>query len=208
MEDGCSDVEKLPRSPSPDRWRGVQRALACMRQVSPKHWAPRTSTTWIVAPKRLEIAGELGANPVKFKTSDRWFRRGQPPGSEKPLISVDASASVSGLQYAIRSLAPGGRCTSVCFYFRKGTPVPLFQMYLNSSTLHLGVSHPRAVLPEVLELIAKGNFRPEFVTTLQADWEDAPEAYLERTTKVILTRKATDRPISMRLKDNSRIDPK
>ncbi|MGC4015079.1 MAG: zinc-binding dehydrogenase [Luteolibacter sp.] len=141
-------------------------------------------------PDRLAIAQKLGANPVKYKPSDGWFRKGEAPGPEKPLVTVDACASVSGFQYTLRSLAPGGRCTSVCFYFRKGTPTPLFQMYLNSTTLHVGVSHPRAVLPDVLKLIAGGEFHPEIVTTLRANWEDAPDAYMEKTTKVVLTRKS------------------
>ena len=139
---------------------------------------------------RLDIAQELGANPVKIDKKEKWFKNGQPLRQEKPLITVDASSYISGLNYAIRSLAPGGKCTSVCFYFKKGTPMPLFQMYLNSSTFHIGVSHPRAVLPEVLDLIEQGHFHPEKVTTLHADWGDATEAYLAHTPKVVLSRKS------------------
>jgi alcohol dehydrogenase len=40
----------------------------------------------------------------------------------------------------------------------------------------------------VLALIASGRFDPARVTTLVADWEDAPAAYLERTTKVVVQR--------------------
>jgi threonine dehydrogenase-like Zn-dependent dehydrogenase len=77
---------------------------------------------------RLDLARELGANPVKITKGAAWFRNGEPPGPEKPLITVDASSfKVGGLNYAIRSLAPGGKCTSVCFYFRKGTPLPLLK---------------------------------------------------------------------------------
>lgn len=65
----------------------------------------------------------------------------------------------------------------------------LFQMYLNSSTFHIGVSHPRADLPEVLDLITSGRFHPEKITTLHAHWEDAEEAYLSQTTKLVLSRK-------------------
>lgn len=139
--------------------------------------------------KRLAIAESLGANPVMLEKRSKWYKTGVPVSPNRPLITVDASATESGLQYALRVLAPGGHCTGVCFYFRKGTPTPLFQMYLNSSTLHVGVSHPRAVLPEVLELISQKKFRPELVTTLHADWEDAPDAYLEKTTKVVLSRR-------------------
>jgi alcohol dehydrogenase len=62
------------------------------------------------------------------------------------------------------------------------------QMYANDSTFHTGISHPRASLPEVLDLIQSKKFQPEKITTLLADWEDAAEAFLERTTKVIVHR--------------------
>ncbi len=59
---------------------------------------------------------------------------------------------------------------------------------MTSATLRIGVSHPRADLPAVLSLMAKKLFDPSRVHTLVADWEDAPRALLERTTKVVLRR--------------------
>ena len=79
-------------------------------------------------------------------------------------------------------------CTSVGFYFPKGTSVPLMQMYTNSSTLRTGVSHARADLPDVLELIRSGKLQPEKIVTTLASWDDSPEAFLQRTTKVVVHR--------------------
>ena len=62
------------------------------------------------------------------------------------------------------------------------------QMFTNSSTLHIGLAHPRADLPRLLALLQTGKFKPEKITTLVADWDDAPRAFLERTTKVVLKR--------------------
>ena len=62
------------------------------------------------------------------------------------------------------------------------------QMYANDSTLRTGISHARASLPDVLDLIASKKFQPEKITTLLAGWEDASDAYLERTTKVVVHR--------------------
>lgn len=101
---------------------------------------------------------------------------------------MDATASVAGLDYALRSLAPGGVCTGVGYYFMRKGGLPLMQMYINDSTLHVGVSHPRAALPKVLALFQTGKFKPEVVTTLVADWQDAPRAFLEQTTKVVVKR--------------------
>ncbi len=63
-------------------------------------------------------------------------------------------------------------------------------MYANDVTLHLGVSHPRAIVPELLDWVHANNFPAERVTTLTADFDDAPHAYAERTTKLVLTRDA------------------
>ena len=141
---------------------------------------------------RLAIAETLGATPVKIpganRQRSRWYRRHAPPVGGRYPIAVDAGAHPDGLRYALRSLAPGGTCTSVGYYFQRGTPVPLMQMYANDSTLRTGIAHPRATLPDVLELIASRKFRPEMITTLLADWDDAAEAYLERTPKVVVHR--------------------
>jgi len=139
-------------------------------------------------PQRLKIAESLGANPIQVPKKNRssWFRKNAPKISGKYPITVDASMNQDGIRFAIRSLAPGGICTSVGYYFQKGTSIPLMQMYANDSTLHTGISHPRASLPEVLDLIESKKFQPEKITTLLANWEDAAQAFLERTTKVVV----------------------
>ena len=145
--------------------------------------------------KRLAIAENVGAHPMKLPSSkkqrEKWFRRHAPLRNGQYPITVDAGANPDGLRFAIRSLSPGGTCTSVGYYFPKGTSVPLMQMYANDATLRTGVSHARAALPEVLGLIQSRTFRPEKITTLLADWDDAAEAYLERTPKVIVHRSPT-----------------
>jgi alcohol dehydrogenase len=142
-----------------------------------------TSTT------RLELAERLGARPIAWTKSASWVRRGKPalPGGYP--ITVDASSTTAGLTYALQALAPGGTCTGVGFYLRHGTPLPLWKMYLKGTTLHVGVSHPRADLPQVLALVEQRLFDPAIVTTLVADWDDAPRALLERSTKVVIARR-------------------
>ena len=62
------------------------------------------------------------------------------------------------------------------------------RMYATDATLRLGVSHARAILPGLLAFVERTQFPAERVTTLTAEWEDAPRAYLARTTKVVLQR--------------------
>jgi threonine dehydrogenase-like Zn-dependent dehydrogenase len=139
--------------------------------------------------ERLQLAERVGANSFKLEKgnslrslSSGLLREGYP-------ITVDASGSVSKLQFAIRMLSTGGTCTSTAFYLRKETPIPLWHLYAKSANLSISISHPRRDIPEILPLIQSGKFKPELISTLVADWTDAPKAYLEKTTKLVLKRK-------------------
>jgi len=124
---------------------------------------------------RQDIAASFGARAVT-----------RPDGRYD--VVVEATSSASGLRRALRSLAPGGVCTAVGYYLASGTRVPLMHMYATDATLRLGVSHARAILPELLDFVHRTGFPAERVTTLTADWDDAPTAYPARTTKVVLWR--------------------
>jgi threonine dehydrogenase-like Zn-dependent dehydrogenase len=138
--------------------------------------------------ERLEIAAALGASPIESRPGGGWLNRHAPRVHGEFQIVVEASSTAAGLRYALRSLSPGGTCTAVGFYFAKATGLPLMQMYANSTTLRLGVSHARADLPRVIDLIAKGAFDPRKVATVVVNWDDAPEAFMTRATKVVVQR--------------------
>jgi len=135
--------------------------------------------------QRLEIAARLGAHPIAVD------RRGRAPALVEYPITVDASGSAKGLTLAIRSLGPGGVCTTVALYVRHGTAVPLWRMMMRGNTLITGLANVRADLPAVLELVRQGRLDPARVTTLSAAWDDAPRALLEPGTKVVIARAAT-----------------
>ena len=73
-------------------------------------------------------------------------------------VVVEASSRAAGLRRAIRSLARGGVCTAVGYYLATGTRVPLMHMYATDATLRVGVSHARAVLPDLLAFVARTRF--------------------------------------------------
>lgn len=140
-------------------------------------------------PERLAIAESLGARAIELPLGRRRFKwRGGRAATDFG-VAVEASSMPDGLRYALHSLSTGGVCTAVGYYFARRTGLPLLEMYAKSITLKVGVSHPRADLPAVLDLVAKGAFQPLKVATLIADWDDAPEAFTTRTTKVIVRRK-------------------
>jgi threonine dehydrogenase-like Zn-dependent dehydrogenase len=114
-------------------------------------------------------------------------RRSTVPRSAYDIV-VEASSSTAGIRYALRATAPGGICTAVGYYIATNTGIPLMHMYANDITLHLGVSHSRAVLPELLAWVHANEFPAERVTTLTADFDEAPTAYATQTTKLVLQR--------------------
>ncbi len=118
----------------------------------------------------------------------RRLRR--PSDVKRPSMTSSSKrrAARAGIRSAIRSTAPGGICTAVGYYLATNTGVPLMHMYATDITLHLGVSHPRAVLPELLAWMAEHEFPAERVTTHLADFDAAPTAYATRTTKLVLHR--------------------
>lgn len=131
--------------------------------------------------ERRAIAQTLGAAVV------HRARRSTSPRATYDIV-VEASSSSAGLRHALRSTAPGGVCTAVGYYLARNTGVPLMHMYATDITLHLGVGHSRAVLPELLDWVHAHDFPAERVTSMVAPFDDAPAAYAARTTKLVLQR--------------------
>jgi len=135
-------------------------------------------------PVRRQIAEAFGAHT--FPAPPRSRRRRTT--ALRYDVVVEASSRAAGLRRALRSLARGGVCTAVGYYLATGTRVPVMHMYATDATLRVGVSHARAVLPDLLAFVARTGFPAERVTTLTAPWDDAPTAYAARTTKLVLQR--------------------
>ena len=152
-------------------------AIACALGASRVDYVDTSS-------RRLALAESVGANAVE----------GPPPERLGPYaISVDASANRDGLACALRSVEPGGVCTSVGIYFAEGTPVPLLDMYTTGITFQTGRVNARASLPAVLGLVESGRLQPELLTTTTVAWDDAAEAFSEPSTKMIVLREPARR---------------
>jgi threonine dehydrogenase-like Zn-dependent dehydrogenase len=127
---------------------------------------------------RLALAAELGAET----------HEGPPPERAGEYdVTVDASADPAGLACALRSVKPGGTCTSVGIYWEPQTPVPLFEMFIRGVTFITGRPAARMVMPKVLGLVASGTIRPELVTSRVVTFDEAPDALLESNTKLVMT---------------------
>jgi len=130
--------------------------------------------------RRVELARRIGAEAVR---TDKWPER---LGSYA--ITVAACQNVDGLACALRSTEPWGQCTSTGIYFEGMTPIPLTEMYMKGIAFTTGRVPSRTVLPEVLRMISHKQIRPEAVTTEVANWDDADEAIVDYTTKLVVVR--------------------
>jgi alcohol dehydrogenase len=52
-------------------------------------------------------------------------------------------------------------------------------MYARNVTLHIGRAHARALIPDVLALMAGGRLHPETVTSTLGSLDDAPQVLAE-----------------------------
>jgi alcohol dehydrogenase len=136
----------------------------------------------------------LDADPGRRGIAESFGARAVERPAARYGVVVEASSRAAGVRRAIRALAPGGVCTAVGYYLGATTRVPLMRMYATDATLRLGVSHARAVLPDLLAFVERTGFAAERVATVTADWDDAPVAYAARTTKVVLRREALPAP--------------
>ncbi len=134
------------------------------------------------------IAKAMGARSVYFADSRKGVRahaerlgmqalhprelRGMAPF---PLV---ADVSVDGLPMALKATAPDGICSSSGGLHRHAR-IPFLQMYIRNATLHVGRTHVRALIPDVLDLMTAGGLRPETVTTNVAALDDAPRVLHE-----------------------------
>ena len=138
---------------------------------------------------RLAVAESFGARVRQVARSRTRSRMPHLP--ERFDVAVEASTG-QGLRDCLRALRPGGICTGTGYYLGTSTRVPVMDMYATSSQLNVGVSHVRPHLPALLDFVARTGFPAERVTSLLTRWDDAPQAYRARTTKVVLHRPPLD----------------
>ena len=130
--------------------------------------------------RRLTVAETLGANAVDRAMNGTRFGR-------YPVV-VDHSGDAAGLHTAIRSTEPEGTCTSTAIYFASETPLPLLDMYTRGITFRTGRVNARSVIPYVLDLVTRGQLRPELVTSATVPWAEADTALAELAAKTVVVR--------------------
>ncbi|MFV8139412.1 alcohol dehydrogenase catalytic domain-containing protein [Mycolicibacterium senegalense] len=93
-------------------------------------------------------------------------------------LTVDATGTPGGLRKVLRHTAPDGTCSCVWSLHRR-VAVPLAAEYVRNVTLHVGRAHVRALIPDVLDLMAHGRLTPQVAISTVASFDDAPAALRE-----------------------------
>lgn len=114
------------------------------------------------------------AEELGFRVPDPGHPRSWPVAA----LTVDATGNPKGLRKVLQHTAADGICTCTWSMHRRGA-VGLQGLYMRNITVHIGRSHIRTYVPEVLDLIATGRLQPELVTTDVATFDEAPAALRE-----------------------------
>jgi threonine dehydrogenase-like Zn-dependent dehydrogenase len=130
-------------------------------------------------PQRLAAAEKLGAT-----VHDRL----KPDKSWDPYpITVHTSAEPDLLSAALRATWPDGICTDTGIYYQGNVEMPLLSMYTRGVHFVTGRVNARAVIPDILELLAADCDLMPAVDRV-VPWEDAPTAWPMMTGKTVFIR--------------------
>jgi len=127
---------------------------------------------------RLAAAEKLGATVHDVAKPDRSW--------DPYPVTAHTSANPALLAATLRATWPDGVCTDTGIYFDK-VEMPLLPMYTRGVRFVTGRVNARAVIPEVLGLLADGlDLSP--VVDRAVPWEDAPSVWPTMTGKTVFTR--------------------
>ena len=93
--------------------------------------------------------------------------------SQAPRASEDSESAA--LAYC-KSRRVAVRLCSSSGSFHRSVRIPALRMYIRNVTLHFGRTHARALMPQVLEMLAAGTLDPRPIVTTVASLHDAPAA--------------------------------
>lgn len=129
-------------------------------------------------PNRLATAEKLGATVHDSEKPDK--------AAEPYPVTVHTTADPAVLAATLRLTWPDGVCTDTGIYAQGSVQLPLLAMYTRGVRFVTGRVNATAVLPEVMELLAKQPLSP--VVERVVEWRDAPSQWPSMTGKTLFTR--------------------
>jgi threonine dehydrogenase-like Zn-dependent dehydrogenase len=130
-------------------------------------------------PDRLAMAEKLGAVVHDVAKPDKSW--------DPYPVTVHTSGDSALLAATLRATWPDGVCTDTGIYPEYNVEMPLLPMYTRGVRFITGRVSARAVIPEILELVAGGCDLSPVVDRVVA-WEDAPSVWPAMAGKTVFTR--------------------
>jgi threonine dehydrogenase-like Zn-dependent dehydrogenase len=130
-------------------------------------------------PQRLAAAEKLGATVHDRPRPDK-------PWGPYP-VTVHTSADPAVLAATLRVTWPDGVCTDTGIYYQGAVEMPLLPMYTRGVRFVTGRVNARAVIPEVVELLAAGCDLAPAVDRV-VPWDEAADVWPTMTGKTVFTR--------------------
>jgi threonine dehydrogenase-like Zn-dependent dehydrogenase len=102
-------------------------------------------------------------------------------------VTVHTTGDPKLLSTALRATWPDGVCTDTGIYFQPGVEMPMLQAYTRGVRFVTGRVSARAVIPQILDVLAAGCDLSPIVERV-VPWEDAPAAWPTMAGKTVFTR--------------------
>lgn len=130
-------------------------------------------------PGRLAAAEKVGAAAHDVAKPEKTW--------EPYPVTVHTTGDPSLLSAALRATWPDGVCTDTGIYFQPSVEMPMLQAYTRGVRFATGRVSARAVIPDILELLASGcDLAP--IVERAVPWEDAPSVWPTMTGKTVFSR--------------------
>jgi threonine dehydrogenase-like Zn-dependent dehydrogenase len=130
-------------------------------------------------PARLAAAEKTGAVVHDVAKPDKAW--------EPFPVTVHTTGDPALLSAALRATWPDGVCTDTGIYFAPSVEMPMLQAYTRGVRFATGRVSARAVIPQILELLAAGCDLSPIVDRV-VPWEDAPTVWPTMSGKTVFTR--------------------
>lgn len=144
-----------------------------------------------MVPERLEVARQLGAEPVNgSEVNPVEYLQGQ-TGGRGVDSSIECVGLTTSLETALSAVRGGGVASMVGVPSKTEWPFPLLAFWLRDLTFRAGLCNVQAYMRPLLELIAAGRLQPDRIISHRMKLDDAVEAYRlfeqRQATKIVLT---------------------
>ncbi|EMY61929.1 zinc-dependent alcohol dehydrogenase [Leptospira terpstrae] len=129
---------------------------------------------------KIQLAESLGIPVESFSNF--------PKPTKKYDLVCDASANKQGWDFAVRSLGRNAIFSSASIFWTNQWEIPYLEMYNQGVEIHLGRVESKDSMEALYPYILSGIFTPEKIVTKTANFDDAKEAWLEESIKLVITK--------------------